>query len=189
MSSNGDRGGPALLIVDMISDYRFYGAATVAEAAAEAVPRIRAARDCADAAGIPVVYTNDIIDDWRSDPRRAVGRAMASADAEQLVRPLLPRTEDAFLHKGRHSAFNGTPLEHYLLMETIDEVVLTGQITEQCILYTALDAHMRHYDITVIDDAVVPMDEALGDAALRMMAENMGARVVPLARWMAIAHA
>ena len=43
-------------------------------------------------------------------------------------------------------------------MRKLAEVALTGQVTEQCILDTALDAHVRHYGITVLRDAVIPMD-------------------------------
>jgi nicotinamidase-related amidase len=53
------------------------------------------------------------------------------------------------------------------------------------VLYTALDAHVRHYEITVLRDAVVDMDPGLGDAAVRMMEENMGARIVGVDDWRA----
>ncbi len=188
MGRNGDRAGPALLIIDMLSDYAFPGGDELAEEAAGAVPCIRAARDWADARHIPVVYANDIIDDWRCSPEDALARALeADVMPASLVRRIAPRPDDAFLHKGQHSAFYGTPLAHYLTVEAITEVVLTGQVAEQCILYTALDAHVRHYDITVISDAVVSADADLGSAALRMMSENMGARVMPLSRWIATA--
>ena len=57
-------------------------------------------------------------------------------------------------------------------------VVLTGQVTEQCILYTALDAYVRHFAVCVPSDAVAPIDPALGDAALEMMERNMRAEIV-----------
>ena len=87
------------------------------------------------------------------------------------------------MHKGQHSAFYGTPLAHLLHEERIDEVVLTGQVTEQCILYTVLDAHVRHYGITVLRDAVIPLDRELGEGALKMMSHNMGARILTTRQW------
>jgi len=60
-----------------------------------------------------------------------------------------------------------------LMARAVRVVVLTGQVTEQCILYTALDAYIRHFDIRVVRDAVAHIDEELGDAALRMMESNM----------------
>jgi nicotinamidase-related amidase len=57
-------------------------------------------------------------------------------------------------------------------------VILTGQVTEQCILYTALDAYVRHFEMIVPHDGVAHIDADLGKAALRMMAENMRAEIV-----------
>ena len=57
--------------------------------------------------------------------------------------------------------------------------VLTGQVTEQCILYTALDAYIRHFQVVVPPDGVAHIDEELGRAALRMMDANMRATIMP----------
>jgi nicotinamidase-related amidase len=84
----------------------------------------------------------------------------------------------AFLPKVRHSAFYSTTLEYLLRQRDVTDVVLTGQVTEQCILYSALDAYVRHYSICVPSDAVAPIDRELGDAALRMMERNMRAEIV-----------
>jgi len=35
---------------------------------------------------------------------------------------------------------------------------LTGQVTEQCILYSALDAYVRHFEVVVRPDAVAHID-------------------------------
>jgi len=175
-------GGSCLVIIDMITDYAFPDGEAVARAAGHVVPRVRETRDRADAAGVACVYVNDLVDDWRCSPSQTLTRALGGRHPE-LVRPLAPRPDDPFFHKGRHSAFVGTPLEHYLSDHAITEVVLAGQVTEQCILYTALDAHIRRYALTVIPDAVVPLDPELSAAALRMMGDNMDARLVPATQW------
>lgn len=46
------------------------------------------------------------------------------------------------------------------------------------VLYSALDAHIRHLDVTVPRDAVASIHLHLEDAALEMMERNMGARIV-----------
>ena len=63
----------------------------------------------------------------------------------------------------------------------VTEVILTGQVTEQCILYSGLDAYVRHYSVCVPSDAVAPIDPELGDAALEMMRRNMRAEIVTAA--------
>jgi nicotinamidase-related amidase len=58
-------------------------------------------------------------------------------------------------------------------------------VTEQCILYSALDAYVRHYEVTVATDGVAHIYESLADAALQMMRRNMDAELVSCAevRW------
>jgi nicotinamidase-related amidase len=89
------------------------------------------------------------------------------------VEPVLPPPGASFVIKPRHSAFYETPLEYLLHRQGIGRIVLTGQVTEQCILYSALDAYVRHFDVVVPSDAVAHIHEDLADAALRMMERNM----------------
>jgi nicotinamidase-related amidase len=79
--------------------------------------------------------------------------------------------------KARHSVFYETPLEYLLRQQEIERIVLTGQVTEQCILYSALDAYIRHLDVAVATDAVAHIHEDLARAALRMMEINMRAEL------------
>ncbi|GAA2466624.1 hypothetical protein GCM10010388_68580 [Streptomyces mauvecolor] len=64
-------------------------------------------------------------------------------------------------------------------------MVLCGQVTEQCVLYSALDAHIRHLKVTAPRTAVAHIHEDLANAALWMMERNMGAHIPALAdlRW------
>ena len=79
----------------------------------------------------------------------------------------------------RHSAFYATSLAYLLGRLETKRLILTGQVTEQCILYTALDAYVRHFSVVVPPDAVAHIDADLGDAALKMMQKNMHAEIVP----------
>jgi nicotinamidase-related amidase len=93
------------------------------------------------------------------------------------VEPILPSADVPFVMKARHSIFYQTPLEYMLRDVGVDRVVLAGQVTEQCILYSALDAYVRHFDVVVPRDAVAHIHEDLAEAALRMMETNMRAEV------------
>jgi nicotinamidase-related amidase len=68
-----------------------------------------------------------------------------------------------------------------LRQQGIEKLVLAGQVTEQCILYSALDAYIRHMDVVVPRDAVAHIHPDLAEAALRMMEVNMRAELVPAA--------
>ncbi|SCE49443.1 Isochorismatase family protein [Streptomyces sp. OspMP-M43] len=81
--------------------------------------------------------------------------------------------------KARHSIFYETPLSYLLSQIGVDRVILCGQVTEQCILYSALDAHIRHVNVTIPEDAVAHIHSDLAKAALLMMERNMQATITP----------
>jgi nicotinamidase-related amidase len=168
--------GSALAVIDMLSPYDFEDAEKVAESAASAVPRICALVERARDEGVPVIYVNDNYGDWNSSVQELVDRGM-KGEHPDLVEPIRPGDDDWFVIKARHTIFYGTPLEYLLQAEDIDRLVLTGQVTEQCILYSALDAYVRHVDVAVARDAVAHIHENLADAALSMMERNMSADI------------
>ena len=59
----------------------------------------------------------------------------------------------------------------------VERVVLAGQTTEQCILYSALDAYIRHFEVAIPRDGVAHIHEHLADAAFEMMELNMDADI------------
>ena len=126
---------------------------------------------------VDLIYVNDNYGDFTASPGDLVDDAL-NGQRPDLVRPVAPSKKSRFLTKVRHSAFYATPLDYLLGRLKTECVVLTGQVTEQCILYTALDAYIRHLEVIVPEDAVAHIYDDLGDAALQMMRRNMGARLV-----------
>jgi nicotinamidase-related amidase len=166
----------ALVVVDMINPYDFPDADAVARHATEAVENIeRLLHRCRDE-GVRVIYVNDNYGDWNSSSEELLRHALDGKHPE-LVEPLAPQEGEAFVIKARHSIFYSTPLEYLLATEGIGRVVLTGQVTEQCILYSALDAYVRNFRLAVVQDAVAHIDDDLAKASLRMMERNMDADI------------
>jgi nicotinamidase-related amidase len=165
----------ALIVVDMINAYDFPDAENVAASAKQAVPVIEELIADADR---PVIYVNDNFGQWRSNRDELVEEALQGKHPE-LVEPIAPDDDSLFVVKARHSIFYQTPLEYLLNQEGVDRVVLTGQVTEQCILYSALDAYVRHLEVRVPPDAVAHIYDELADAALSMMERNMSADISP----------
>jgi nicotinamidase-related amidase len=79
--------------------------------------------------------------------------------------------------KTRHSVFFSTPLEYLLETMDVGRIVLTGQVTEQCILYSAVDGYVGHFKVAVPRDGVAHIYEHLAQAALEMMERNMHAEI------------
>jgi nicotinamidase-related amidase len=166
----------ALVVIDMINTYDHEDAERLRESAEQAVPVIGELLERARGAGAPVIYVNDNFGHWRSDRDALVKDALESEPA--LVEPIVPDEDAMFVVKVRNSIFYGTPFEYLLGQEGIEEIVLTGQATEQCVLYSALDAHIRHIPVIVPRDAVAHIHADLAEAALKMMDINMEADIV-----------
>jgi nicotinamidase-related amidase len=160
----------------MLNPYEHSEAERLAERVAEAVPAVVTLLERANEAEIPVVYVNDNYCDWNSSAQELADAAMGGAHPE-LVGPVLPGERHSFVIKARHSVFYETPLEYLLDQMGVDRLILAGQVTEQCILYSALDAYVRHFRVVVPTDAVAAIYDHLAEAALEMMRRNLSAEL------------
>lgn len=167
---------PALIVVDMINTYDHEDAELLLPSVEKVVPVIAGLIGRAREADVPVIYANDNFGRWRSHHGELVETALSRPHAN-LIEPIRPDDESLFVMKARHSVFYETPLAYLLWSLGVGHVVLIGQVTEQCVLYSALDAHIRHLDVTIPKDAVASIHPHLASAALEMMELNMGARI------------
>ncbi|MFF4041186.1 cysteine hydrolase family protein [Streptomyces sp. NPDC001816] len=167
----------ALVVIDMINMYDHEDAEDLVVSARRVVPVVSELIARARAADVPVVYANDNLGLWRSHHGEIVETALTGPHAD-LVEPIKPDDDSLFVVKARHSIFYETPMSYLLWQLAIRDMVLCGQVTEQCVLYSALDAHIRHFDVIVPRDAVASIHPHLERAALEMMERNMGARIV-----------
>lgn len=171
-----DRSGTALVVIDMINTYDHPDAEVLRDSAREALPAMVSLLDQARRAQVPVIYVNDNYGRWRSHHGELIEHALHGPHSD-LVAPVRPDDDSLFVIKARHSIFYQTPLDHLLAELGVGNLVLCGQVTEQCVLYSALDAHIRHLSVTVPRDAVAHIHSSLAEAALEMMERNMAADV------------
>jgi nicotinamidase-related amidase len=166
----------ALIVIDMLNSYEHADAERLTESVERALPGMERLIARAADEDVLTIYVNDNFGAWTSD-RDELLRTALDGRFRRLVEPIAPGEDALFVVKARHSIFYQTPLEYLLSQEDVDRVVLIGQVTEQCVLYSALDAYIRHIDIAVPRDAVAHIHEHLADAALELMALNMDADV------------
>lgn len=165
----------------MLNTYEHEDAETLTQSVREVLPNIvELVERATDADDVGVVYVNDLYGHWNAGRAELLERVMEGSYRE-LVEPIAPAEDALFVVKARHSIFYETPLEYMLRQQGIEKLVLVGQVTEQCILYSALDAYIRHMEVVVPRDAVAHIHGDLAEAALRMMEVNMRAEVVPAA--------
>jgi nicotinamidase-related amidase len=165
----------ALLIIDMISDWRFPDADRLLPGARAIAPCIAALKRRCLAGGVPVIYANDNRGRWRSDFRHVVRQSLQERGAD-ITRALMPDDEDYFLLKPKHSAFFGTPLELLLQDLKVRRLLLTGVAADQCIATTAVDARMRNLDVEAPADCIATQGE---ERHARMLAHFAQALAVP----------
>ena len=168
----------ALIVVDMLNDYEHDDADLLVKSVRECLPSIRSMIDAAREGDTLLAYVNDCHGDWSANALSLTERARAGR-APELIDPIAPAAGDPFFLKARHSIFYQTQVEYMLRQEGIGRIVLVGQVTEQCILYSALDGYVRHFEVAVVPDAVAHIREDFARAALEMMEVNMHAHLVP----------
>ncbi|HEY5761278.1 MAG TPA: isochorismatase family cysteine hydrolase [Steroidobacter sp.] len=149
------RAKSALLILDMISDFRFPDGERIVRSAQRVSVNISRLKERAHAHGTPVIYVNDTGGKWESDQRAFIRRCLQpTAKGRRVVEALAPSDQDYFMFKPRHSAFFGTPLETLLRRLRVGRLVVTGTTSHQCVLFTAMDAHVREYELAIPSDCI-----------------------------------
>jgi nicotinamidase-related amidase len=73
------------------------------------------------------------------------------------------------VRKLRYDAFYDTPLEHELRDRGIDTLVVTGTVSNICVLHTAGSAALRWFRVIVPVDAISALTEFDQRAALRQI--------------------
>ncbi|HYM90569.1 MAG TPA: isochorismatase family cysteine hydrolase [bacterium] len=160
----------ALIVVDMQNDFVDPRGSLCVGTARATVPAIARLCTFARAHGLTVVYTQD----WHrpDDPEFALwgAHAVAGTWGAEIVPDLAPRPEDLVVRKLRYDAFYGTSLDHELRQRRIAAVIVTGTVSNICVLHTAGSAALRWLQVIVPVDAVSALTEFDQQAALRQIA-------------------
>jgi nicotinamidase-related amidase len=172
------RSSTALLVIDVINDLNFPGGEKVLPWAEKMAGRLRPFRDRARRAGVPVIYVNDNFGQWRSEFRQVYTHATRrDARGRAMVRSLKPGPDDYFILKPRHSAFFATSLIPLLEDLGVQKLILSGIATNLCVLFTAHDAHMRQYKLTVLSDCCAAESDFDHNIALSQLEKFCGATI------------
>jgi nicotinamidase-related amidase len=169
----------ALLIIDMLNDFVLPGAPLEVPAARIVLPSLQARLASARSSGVPVIYVCDAHspDDPEFVRMGWPAHAVKGTTGAQVVAELAPLETDPIVEKFSYSGFHHTGLEGILQTLGITELVLTGCVTNICILYIAYEAVIRGYRVTVPTDCIASLDPADGDFALRQMEQVLGVTV------------
>ena len=176
------RSAEVLLLVDVISSFRFPGGTALARQALPVARAIQRLKQSLQARGVPAIYANDNEGRWRArfDALQVQHRTQDKLAAE-IAQRLQPDPADLFLLKPRHSAFLGTPLDLVLKEMGAQRLVLVGLSTDFCIQFTAMDAFLRGYELRIPGDCTATLDPRHKRAALAYMRRVLKADTRPCA--------
>lgn len=178
----------ALLVIDYSYDFaapdgRLTAGAPAQEIEAALVERIKNFHDSKK----PVFFLMDIHQE--KDPHHPETKLFPPHNIEGTkgrelfgkVKEIFEEIEDAghvfFIDKTRYSAFAGTNLDQLLRERGIGSVVLTGLVTDICIMHTAVDAYNKGYKITVPASSVASFNPEGHLFALEHFKNSLGAIV------------
>jgi nicotinamidase-related amidase len=181
MSTRNPLTGSALLIIDVINDFAFPGGDQLVKQMPPVARAIDALRSQADALQRPVIHVNDNFGRWRSNFDQVIEYCRRKgAPGVSIVERLRPRDTDYFVLKPGQSGFYQTPLPSLLEYLKVSGLVLTGVAGDQCVLSTAMDAHIRNLKLWVPEDATASLTPQRNRRALDYLSEVLGASIAPV---------
>lgn len=119
----------------------------------------------------PIIYINDHYGLWQADIKN-IQQECTNERSKDIIRQIAPEDADYFLIKPKHSAFYETALHTLLTELQVKHIILTGIAGNICVLFTANDAYMREYSITIPKDCIASNRDEDNEFALTMM-ENV----------------
>ena len=148
-----DKCETALLLIDVINALDFPEADELLRHARPMARKLINLKQRAKEAGVPVIYVNDNFGKWQSDFRRTVEHCLRPASkGREIVELLRPDDDDYFVLKPKHSGFFSTTLETLLRYLGTEDIIVTGIAGNFCVLFTANDAYMRDYNLSIPPD-------------------------------------
>ncbi len=169
----------ALLVIDMLEDFVRTGAPLEVPETRRILPALRRRIAGARKEEELVVYVCD--SHRKNDPEFArMGwppHAVSGTPGAAVVAAISPEPGDVVVDKKTYSGFHRTSLHSVLHSRGIRKLSLSGCVTNICVLYTAADAAMRGYEVTVDEALVAGLDRKAHAFALDQMEKVLGVRV------------
>lgn len=171
----------ALIVVDMQRDFcdprgYMHTRGDDISAARALIPRIRAVRDAAAAAGMKIVYTRQGVRPDLSDLTEHTRLVTARAGAEigssgplgrllvrgepgwQVIPELAPTAGEQVVDKAGTGAFYATDLHHLLIHSGVRNLVIVGVTTGVCVQSTVREAADRGFAVLLLEDCCAEPD-------------------------------
>ncbi len=169
----------ALLIIDMLNDFVLEGAPLEVPETRKVVQNIKREIDKARAQRNPVIYICDTHapNDKEFSKFGWPTHAVKGTKGAEVVHELKPQKGDIVIEKTTYSGFYKTDIDETLKKLDVHSLRLSGCVTHICVMFTASDAVLRDYKVTVVEDSVAGLSKEDHDAAIRIMKNVLGVKI------------
>ena len=169
-----ERTASALMIVDMQHFFLEPSSPTYTIGGPTILPNAQRLLHAFRQAGRPVIFTRHVhhpenldagIMDWWWE-----GKCIEGSPESEIVPDLKPLPAEKVVLKHRYSAFYNTDLETVLRVLKIEDIVISGVMTNMCVESTARDAYFRDYRVWIPADGTGSINEEMHLASLMNLA-------------------
>jgi nicotinamidase-related amidase len=165
---------PALLVVDMQWDFVDPDSpATCAPMSVDRLPEIRRLLDASRAAGIPVFFSQGLVDPsladvglWKGWAHRTGHSQVEGTRGAEIVPELAPLPGEHIVRKRRPSAFFNSDLDVFLRGLKVDTLIVSGSSMSGCVRATVVDGFSLDYRVMMVRECVV-------DRTLEVLERNL----------------
>jgi len=160
----------ALLVIDMQRFFLDPASPTFTCGGLAILPTLKRLIDAFRLAGRPVIYTRHVHHPDRLDAGIMgwwwEGMCLEGSPESEIHSDITPLPHEKVILKHRYSAFYNTDLETVLRCLKIEDLVMSGIMTNLCCESTARDAYYRDYKVFFLADATGSIDEEMHVASL-----------------------
>jgi len=159
----------ALLIIDPQNDYFPSGKYPLWNTE-QTLSNIKMAIKKANAKDMPVIYIQHI-----ADPANGLAPFFNQGSDGAKIHPAImeaaPKSE--IVVKTFADSFEKTDLEEILKKQNIDELLICGMMTQNCVTHTAISKAAEKYKVSIIMDCCTTVDEMIHNIALNAVSTRV----------------
>jgi ureidoacrylate peracid hydrolase len=156
----------AVLVVDMLNEFLEDGGLMVLPGGHVLYPPIQKLVDTAHQLHMPVFWLNQTLHPGDKLFEKRIVHCIAGTWGAQVVSALHQGPADVTVPKRRYSGFFQTDLDLYLREKRIENVIVTGVVTNICVRSTIHDAFFLGYEVFVPVECVAATSPAQQESSL-----------------------
>jgi len=164
----------ALLVIDMQRFFLDATSPTYTCGGVAILPTVKRLMDSFRRAGRPVIFTRHVHHPGNLDSGIMgwwwEGKCLEGSPESEVHPDLAPMPSEKVVFKHRYSAFYNTDLETVLRCLKVEDVVVSGIMTNMCCESTARDAYYRDYRVFFVADGTGSISEEMHLASLLNLA-------------------